>query len=38
MTFNTAAFKNPFADFDFTKVAGEFKIPDRKSTRLNSSH
>jgi len=27
MTFNTAAFKNPFADFDFTKVAGEFKIP-----------
>ena len=26
MTFNTAAFKNPFADFDFTKVAGEFKI------------
>ena len=27
MTFSTAAFKNPFADFDFTKVAGEFKIP-----------
>ena len=21
------AFKNPFADFDFTKIAGEFKIP-----------
>ena len=27
MTFNTAAFKNPFADFDFTKIAGEFKMP-----------
>jgi phasin family protein len=22
-----AAFKNPFADFDFTKIAGEFKMP-----------
>jgi len=21
------AFKNPFADFDFTKIAGEFKFP-----------
>lgn len=21
------AFKNPFADFDFTKIAGEFKLP-----------
>ena len=21
------AFKNPFADFDFTKIAGEFKMP-----------
>ena len=27
MTFTTAAFKNPFADFDFTKIAGEFKMP-----------
>lgn len=27
MTFSATAFKNPFADFDFTKVAGEFKIP-----------
>ena len=23
----TAAFKNPFADFDFSKIAGEFKFP-----------
>jgi phasin family protein len=23
----TGAFKNPFADFDFTKIAGEFKLP-----------
>ena len=23
----TGAFKNPFADFDFTKFAGEFKLP-----------
>jgi phasin family protein len=23
----TGAFKNPFADFDFSKIAGEFKIP-----------
>jgi len=22
-----SAFKNPFADFDFTKIAGEFKLP-----------
>ena len=22
-----SAFKNPFADFDFTKIAGEFKFP-----------
>ena len=21
------AFKNPFADFDFSKIAGEFKFP-----------
>ena len=21
------AFKNPFADFDFSKIAGEFKMP-----------
>ena len=27
MTFANAAFKNPFADFDFTKIAGEFKMP-----------
>ena len=27
MTFANAAFKNPFADFDFTKMAGEFKLP-----------
>lgn len=27
MTYANAAFKNPFADFDFTKIAGEFKIP-----------
>ena len=23
----SGAFKNPFADFDFTKIAGEFKLP-----------
>jgi phasin family protein len=23
----TGAFKNPFADFDFTKIAGDFKFP-----------
>src|SRR5437899_7759526 len=22
-----SAFKNPFADFDFTKIVGEFKLP-----------
>ena len=27
MTYANAAFKNPFADFDFSKMAGEFKIP-----------
>ena len=27
MNYANAAFKNPFADFDFTKMAGEFKIP-----------
>ena len=27
MTYANAAFKNPFADFDFTKIAGEFKLP-----------
>ncbi|HZQ02284.1 MAG TPA: TIGR01841 family phasin [Reyranella sp.] len=27
MTYATGAFKNPFADFDFTKIAGEFKLP-----------
>ena len=27
MTYTNATFKNPFADFDFTKIAGEFKIP-----------
>jgi phasin family protein len=27
MTYATGAFKNPFADFDFTKIAGEFKMP-----------
>ncbi|UYN95256.1 MAG: TIGR01841 family phasin [Enhydrobacter sp.] len=27
MTYSNAAFKNPFADFDFTKIAGEFKLP-----------
>ena len=25
--FTNSAFKNPFADFDFTKVAGDFKMP-----------
>lgn len=25
--FANGAFKNPFADFDFTKAAGEFKMP-----------
>jgi phasin family protein len=25
--FANTAFKNPFADFDFSKVAGEFKLP-----------
>ena len=25
--FANGAFKNPFADFDFTKVAGDFKMP-----------
>ena len=25
--FANGAFKNPFADFDFTKMAGEFKFP-----------
>ncbi len=27
MSFTNGTFKNPFADFDFTKIAGEFKIP-----------
>lgn len=27
MTYSNGTFKNPFADFDFTKIAGEFKIP-----------
>ena len=27
MTYTNGSFKNPFADFDFTKIAGEFKIP-----------
>ena len=27
MTYANGAFKNPFADFDFTKIAGEFKLP-----------
>jgi len=27
MTYANASFKNPFADFDFTKIASEFKIP-----------
>ncbi len=27
MTFANTAFKNPFTDFDFTKIAGEFKLP-----------
>ena len=27
MTFASTAFKNPFADYDFTKIAGEFKLP-----------
>ena len=27
MNYANAAFKNPFADFDFSKMAGEFKIP-----------
>ena len=25
--FTNGAFKNPFADYDFTKVAGDFKMP-----------
>lgn len=25
--YGNGAFKNPFADFDFTKIAGEFKLP-----------
>src|SRR5436309_3219787 len=25
--YTNSAFKNPFADFDFTKIAGEFKLP-----------
>jgi len=25
--YTTGAFKNPFADFDFSKIAGEFKMP-----------
>ena len=25
--FTNGNFKNPFADFDFTKIAGEFKLP-----------
>ena len=28
MTYASGAFKNPFADFDFTKIAGEFKLPN----------
>ena len=28
MTYASGAFKNPFADFDFTKIAGEFKMPN----------
>ncbi len=27
MTYTNGAFKNPFTDFDFTKIAGEFKFP-----------
>ncbi len=27
MNYANAAFKTPFADFDFSKMAGEFKIP-----------
>lgn len=27
MTYANGAFKNPFADFDFSKIAGEFKFP-----------
>ena len=27
MTYTNGMFKNPFADFDFTKIAGEFKLP-----------
>src|SRR5215471_20757151 len=25
--YSNGTFKNPFADFDFTKIAGEFKLP-----------
>ena len=27
MSFTNGSFKNPFADFDFSKIAGEFKLP-----------
>ncbi len=27
------AFKNPFADFDFTKFAGDFKFPGHSRSR-----
>ncbi|HTR87550.1 MAG TPA: TIGR01841 family phasin [Reyranella sp.] len=27
MTYANGAFKNPFADFDFSKIAGEFHVP-----------
>ncbi len=27
MTYTNGSFKNPFADFDFSKIAGEFKFP-----------
>lgn len=27
MTYANGMFKNPFTDFDFTKIAGEFKLP-----------
>ena len=29
----TGAFKNPFADFDFSKIAGEFKMPTMKKLK-----
>jgi phasin family protein len=34
----TAAFKNPFADFDFSKIAGDFKFPMFNVESLVDTH